>query len=429
MKFTNLGGATAILEHKGIRILFDPWLDEGAFHGAWYHYPPVTFDMKKLGRFDYIYISHIHEDHCSAKTIRTLNMDAEVIFMERNPNFVANFLKTYDFNFKKLHRIPARTPTEIFPGFIVDPIESDPAHELNHLVDSGIVIKWDGFTIYNANDCAPYPSGVEYIKRNYTNLDLALIPYAGGSGYPACYRNLSDTEKTSESKRIFETEILGFIENAKNLSPKKVMPFADQYVIGGTRRYLNKFMSHPASPGAVIPYVEKEGLTERLLLLNSAQTYDLETGNKSPNEEYRTLSIEDKERYMESFPQRQYDFEGYDLYRSVPFATLFELARKRLWAAQKKYDHFPNLTLYYDLETSKKRFKIPLNENTFTEVPWEAPVSEPYLRLAGPDSLFALMLINHISWNIADAALFIDYERKPNIYDHKAYILLNFVRI
>ena len=26
MKFTNIGGATAILEHRGKRILFDPWL-------------------------------------------------------------------------------------------------------------------------------------------------------------------------------------------------------------------------------------------------------------------------------------------------------------------------------------------------------------------------------------------------------------------
>ena len=31
MKFQNIGGATGILEHDGIKIFFDPWLDEGIY--------------------------------------------------------------------------------------------------------------------------------------------------------------------------------------------------------------------------------------------------------------------------------------------------------------------------------------------------------------------------------------------------------------
>ena len=34
MKILNFGGATAILEHNGKRMLFDPWLDDGIFHGV-----------------------------------------------------------------------------------------------------------------------------------------------------------------------------------------------------------------------------------------------------------------------------------------------------------------------------------------------------------------------------------------------------------
>ena len=83
MKITNIGGATAILEHAGKRMLFDPWLDDGIFHGAWYHFPPLGMSISDLGRFDYIYMSHIHEDHCSAGTIRHLNPDAEIILMDR----------------------------------------------------------------------------------------------------------------------------------------------------------------------------------------------------------------------------------------------------------------------------------------------------------------------------------------------------------
>ena len=33
MKLTNIGGATAILEQNGKRILFDPWMDEAYYMG------------------------------------------------------------------------------------------------------------------------------------------------------------------------------------------------------------------------------------------------------------------------------------------------------------------------------------------------------------------------------------------------------------
>jgi UDP-MurNAc hydroxylase len=39
MKITNIGGATAILEHNGKRMLCDPWMDEGILHGSWHHCP------------------------------------------------------------------------------------------------------------------------------------------------------------------------------------------------------------------------------------------------------------------------------------------------------------------------------------------------------------------------------------------------------
>lgn len=40
-----------------------------------------------------------------------------------------------------------------------------------------------------------------------------------------------------------------------------------------------------------------------------------------------------------------------------------------------------------------------------------------------------MILIGHVSWNIADAALFLDYERRPNVYDPSVYVLLNYLRV
>lgn len=46
---------------------------------------------------------------------------------------------------------------------------------------------------------------------------------------------------------------------------------------------------------------------------------------------------------------------------------------------------------------------------------------------AGKRMLFAMALINHIPWNMADA--FIDYERIPNVYDPLAYAMSNHLTI
>jgi UDP-MurNAc hydroxylase len=40
-----------------------------------------------------------------------------------------------------------------------------------------------------------------------------------------------------------------------------------------------------------------------------------------------------------------------------------------------------------------------------------------------------MLLLGHVSWNIADAALFLDYERVPNLYDSQLYVYLNYLKI
>ena len=39
-----------------------------------------------------------------------------------------------------------------------------------------------------------------------------------------------------------------------------------------------------------------------------------------------------------------------------------------------------------------------------------------------------MVLIGHMSINIADAALFLDYERSPDVYEPELYVLLNMLR-
>ena len=61
------------------------------------------------------------------------------------------------------------------------------------------------------------------------------------------------------------------------------------------------------------------------------------------------------------------------------------------------------------------------------ETPLVAKLEQPYIKLLMGSTLLSMLLINHMSWNMADA--FIDYERVPNVYNPQDYVLLNHLRI
>ena len=76
-------------------------------YGSFFHWPPLKMGVSDIGKVDYVYISHIHEDHCSPGTIKHLNKDAEIIIMDREPkivNYVKNFLKVITYK-KKLNKV------------------------------------------------------------------------------------------------------------------------------------------------------------------------------------------------------------------------------------------------------------------------------------------------------------------------------------
>jgi UDP-MurNAc hydroxylase len=430
MKLTNIGGATAILEHDGKRMLFDPWLDDGIFHGAWYHYPPLEVGIEDLGRFDYIYISHVHEDHCSIGTIERLNRDAEIILIDREPNFVRKFFDNHGLQFKKIHLVKPYHATPIAPGLAVDMLEADPTHEANYLIDSALVLNWDGFVLYNSNDCPPCEGALAYLQRNYPKVNAALLPYSGGSGYPACFTNLSHDKKLAEKQRIYKEGLRRFVDTVQALQPDYAMPFADQYVVAGSRSHLNPYLPHPPDGAVVLDALERIEMGDRALLLNSGQSFDFLTGEKKPDVPYRRHSEEDREQYIKSrLADKRYDHEAFALDHRVSLGRLIESARARLWSAQKREDYFPSFTYYIDAADRNRRFAIRLDQEKVLEGNLETPCEPPYLRVSAPSTLLALLALGHVSWNIADAALFLDYERVPNQYDPKLHASLNYLTI
>ena len=111
-----------------IEASLDFWLTDGEYYGSWSHYP--YFDIKKnldeINSYDGIYISHIHPDHCSDKTLSLIKKNIP-IFIHK---FHAPFLKA------KLERF----------GFKVIEIENGKTLNLKKNLN---------ITIYAADNCNP----------------------------------------------------------------------------------------------------------------------------------------------------------------------------------------------------------------------------------------------------------------------------------
>ena len=49
MNFKFIGNAGGIFTgSKGSRILCDPWIIDGVFEGAWFHYPPLKTELSDI---------------------------------------------------------------------------------------------------------------------------------------------------------------------------------------------------------------------------------------------------------------------------------------------------------------------------------------------------------------------------------------------
>lgn len=120
-------------------------------------------------------------------------------------------------------------------------------------------------------------------------------------------------------------------KTADEIKPKLIMPFADQFVIGGKNSYLNKYSPHPPSIKGVSDYFKKDK-SLNFLLLNINQSYDLNKNIKSPNTNFKSFTIADREKFIKKISKEKYDNDKIKLNEAISDERLLEYASQRLFA-------------------------------------------------------------------------------------------------
>lgn len=431
MKVTLVADSTFLFEYEGIRILTDPWIGTQIYGGGWLQFPPPVIPVEDIGRLDYIFISHIHEDHCCPQTIAKLDKSARILLMEKKPNFVEGFLNYHGFAFREVINL---RPREIFRAtdtLSFEVVEADPAHELNHLIDSSLLIHYGDESIYFANDNPPYPGIYDYLKKRH--FKLACVPPAGGSGYPAFYKSLTPVERKEKAEKILQTYQNTMLECLRAVQPEYFLCSASSHVLSGHHAMKTYEMSWAESASAPYAFLAAHTRPEdafRPVKLKPGMTLDLsEDIGVSYNE---AVEFYENKRERDLFIRETASkaLHCYELFQVTPlmnFERLFKLAHERLAGVltRQKIDY----DWFYQIRFQRQRLATIALSPPY-EMSFKMPLLDSNrLVLEADDRLLYLLLSGGFSWNIADAAGFITYDRKPDRYIYDMYIMLNHFRL
>lgn len=172
---TYLGHAGFVVDYGGIRLLIDPWFFP-AFLGSWFPYPDNRHLMDQLlsSRFDYLYVSHSHQDHFDVRFLAQLDRSTTVIVPKYRSGALKDALEALGFEDLVLldHRQSWALAERLNVTMYLD---------TSHKEDSGLLVDMGGFRFLDLNDCNTALSELP------GDVDLLAAQFSGAMWYPNCY--------------------------------------------------------------------------------------------------------------------------------------------------------------------------------------------------------------------------------------------------
>lgn len=448
MKVTYIKSACVIIECCGKRVMCDPWLVDGIYYGSWFHYPPLKIKPESLSDVDYIYISHIHPDHLDIKTLQILPKTIPILIHNFADKFVLNILKKS--GFENIHEISHKEVFELCPGFSMESLAADncnPAicgryfncnvstpYNKTQQIDTLAVFHGHGKTVVNSNDC-PYPLShtvCDDILKKYGSVDFLLVGYRGAGPYPQCFDNLNEEEMAHEAIVHRDKMMAMSMDYIRHLRPNVFLPFAGQYVLGGKLAGLNRFILPNLEdlPALYADLLADSGLESKMLLLNSGESYDLESASASAP--FIPPSNTERQRYIdEVLSQKKLEYEldeAADKANQGDLTGQLEVAIARLHAHQKHFgDYTTNWNVYLDTG-QQVLYRIPFEQDKHIEKIKPGEMQEPFLKISVDYPLMVRILNRKAHWNNAEIGSHLRYYRQPNEFQRTIHFLLSYLQ-
>jgi len=426
LKLQYLRSACVLIEHEETRILCDPWLVDGEYYGSWYHYPPLAINPEDFNNVDYIYISHIHPDHFSPKTLTRMNKSIPILILDYKEKFLRENIKRLGFEVRELFH-NQKTPIGNLNITIFASDNCDPelctkffgCASMN--IDSLSLIDDGKHVVVNNNDC-PYPmAGVvsKKIKEQNSVIDLLLVGYGGAGPYPQCF-----TLTKKQMKKAVDWKKNHFLEQAdkyiKLFNPKKFMPFAGRYELAGKFHTLNEDRGLPTLDESREYFDDP-----RCMIMNPTGWYDID--KNVVMQDYVAENEIDKDNYIHNIlVTEKMDYEFDKLPTRKDFLDLIPDSFNRFEETRKKVGYTTkNLIILKILDAYLLIRADGSNRICFVD---DIDGLDNFILLEMNPRLLLRILKGprYAHWNNAEIGSHIHYTRKPDTFDRTLFYCMNF---
>jgi CMP-N-acetylneuraminate monooxygenase len=216
LEIIHLGHAGLYISYEDFSLVIDPWLIGPAFMGGWWlNREPKKQYLELIQKAQIIFISHNHPDHLHPETLSYLDKNKTIITPAFKSSSSAKMLKSIGFSPKSLDYkdIYQFKNKEIYFSILKSGDFRD---------DSGLYLNINGFKILLSVD------------SNYLNslilpndIDLLATSFASGaSGFPLCFQNYNDSEKSKIILRNKRAALSAVLKLVEAVNPKYYLPYA-----------------------------------------------------------------------------------------------------------------------------------------------------------------------------------------------------------
>jgi hypothetical protein len=265
VKISRILHAGYVFECEGTQIAFDT-IFENPFSRNCYAFPPIRFDEEQIRqlRFDAVFISHFHDDHCSLESLNLLPRATPIYLF-------CVFEELFDWirqlGFKNV------IPLELNKAVRVGGFEVIPRRALDVDVDSLFQIKAAGLNILNVVD-----SWIDYdtldILAAQGPWDLVQWPF----------QTMRELEVIAPSRAQSAPPELPeeWIEQLKVLSPRYVVPSSCQFLQESWSWYNHSFF--PVTYQQFQKEVEAALPSSQVIRLNPGVSISIDSSSCTPAE-------------------------------------------------------------------------------------------------------------------------------------------------
>lgn len=423
------------VESENQRLVCDPWMGK-ANTGGWQSFPEFSnADMAAhLAGTRWVYISHLHDDHLDAKTLKSCGLlDCEFIIKRYAMPTLRDRLKRL--GVKHVHEIEPFTLTQLGPFSIcifpqMSSNSSAIEDDVNYDLDTSIAIKSDDTVFFNQVDNPLSTDELiqikEWIHKYMGPIQVAALMSGAASEYPHLF---IDIDQEGEKRRIVERSLNNLVAWLKILSPQYYFPAGGTYLIPGRLSVFNDDIAQPSWVD-IKRRLDQSLPSIRPLLMEGGNVLDVssETIQENLRSGIQPLS-RDRDTVISLHREDPYDYEALPSLDSSELSELLGLAQEN-WLGKVN-----SLGIRI---TQSITFKVYQGMVLKDKRPDTGACIMKYSLhcVSGQDAgelvihidarAFYGCLTRKFVWNGVLGSLCL-YERRPNIYHPNDFLSLNFL--